>query len=98
MIALHLELLIWGFLLAQQQQQVQLQSVVMLELLVVLKQLILELLQLQELQVVVEHLDQVVLLVVQEQAEAVAAAYAPWFVMDPPRDRNGWTGLSGRRR
>jgi ribosomal protein L11 methyltransferase len=33
-----------------------------------------------------------------EQADAVAAAYEPWFVMDPPRDRNGWTGLSGRRR
>jgi ribosomal protein L11 methyltransferase len=32
-----------------------------------------------------------------EQAESVAAAYRPWFRMDAPRDRDGWTGLSGRR-
>ena len=32
-----------------------------------------------------------------EQAASVAAAYEPWFTMDPPRDRDGWTGLSGRR-
>jgi ribosomal protein L11 methyltransferase len=32
-----------------------------------------------------------------EQAESVAAAYRPWFRMEIPRDRDGWTGLSGRR-
>jgi ribosomal protein L11 methyltransferase len=32
------------------------------------------------------------------QADTVAAAYLPWFDMDPPRERDGWTGLSGRRR
>ncbi len=32
-----------------------------------------------------------------EQAEAVTAAYLPWFRMDTPRSRDGWTGLSGRR-
>lgn len=32
------------------------------------------------------------------QAAAVTDAYRPWFDMDPPRERDGWTGLSGRRR
>jgi ribosomal protein L11 methyltransferase len=32
-----------------------------------------------------------------EQAESVAAAYRPYFAMDTARDRDGWTGLSGRR-
>jgi ribosomal protein L11 methyltransferase len=31
------------------------------------------------------------------QAESVAAAYRPWFRMEAPRDRDGWTSLSGRR-
>jgi ribosomal protein L11 methyltransferase len=32
------------------------------------------------------------------QADAVTAAYAPWFDMDVPRQRDGWVGLVGRRR
>jgi ribosomal protein L11 methyltransferase len=32
------------------------------------------------------------------QAESVASAFAPWFDMDPPRERDGWAGLTGRRR
>jgi ribosomal protein L11 methyltransferase len=32
-----------------------------------------------------------------EQANDVAAAYRPWFRMEPAHDRDGWTGLSGRR-
>jgi ribosomal protein L11 methyltransferase len=32
-----------------------------------------------------------------EQAEWVAAAYRPWFTMETPRERDGWTRLSGRR-
>ncbi len=32
------------------------------------------------------------------QAEAVAGAYAAWFDMDLPRERDGWIGLVGRRR
>jgi ribosomal protein L11 methyltransferase len=33
-----------------------------------------------------------------EQAAAVTAAYAPWFDMQLPRQRDGWTLLVGRRR
>jgi ribosomal protein L11 methyltransferase len=33
-----------------------------------------------------------------EQAGAVAAAYAPWFDMEVPRQRDGWALLVGRRR
>ena len=33
-----------------------------------------------------------------EQAEAVTAAYAPWFDMSFRRERDGWAGLAGRRR
>ncbi len=33
-----------------------------------------------------------------EQAGAVTAAYAPWFHMDVPRQRDGWILLVGRRR
>jgi ribosomal protein L11 methyltransferase len=33
-----------------------------------------------------------------EQAEAVAAACAAWFDMEPARERAGWVGLVGRRR
>ncbi len=32
------------------------------------------------------------------QAVAVTAAYAPWFDMEVPRERDGWVGLVGRRR
>ncbi len=32
------------------------------------------------------------------QAEAVASACGPWFDMEPPREREGWVGLVGRRR
>ena len=32
------------------------------------------------------------------QADAVAAAYAPWFDMQGPRQRDGWALLVGRRR
>lgn len=32
------------------------------------------------------------------QAAAVTAAYAPWFDMAPPRERDDWVGLYGRRR
>ena len=32
------------------------------------------------------------------QAEAVASAVGPWFDMEPPREREGWVGLVGRRR
>ncbi len=32
------------------------------------------------------------------QAEAVTAAYLPWFDMELPRERDGWIGLVGRRR
>lgn len=34
----------------------------------------------------------------QRQADAVCAAYAPWFEFDPPGEREGWTRLNGRRR
>ena len=33
-----------------------------------------------------------------EQADAVTAAYAPWFDMSLRRERDGWAGLAGRRR
>ncbi len=32
------------------------------------------------------------------QADAVTAAYLPWFDMEVPRERDGWIGLVGRRR
>ena len=32
------------------------------------------------------------------QAGAVASAFAPWFDMELPREREGWAGLVGRRR
>jgi ribosomal protein L11 methyltransferase len=32
------------------------------------------------------------------QADAVTAAYRPWFDMEVPRERDGWVGLVGRRR
>jgi ribosomal protein L11 methyltransferase len=32
------------------------------------------------------------------QADAVTAAYAAWFDMEVPRERDGWVGLVGRRR
>ena len=32
------------------------------------------------------------------QAQAVASACGPWFDMAPPREREGWVGLVGRRR
>jgi ribosomal protein L11 methyltransferase len=32
------------------------------------------------------------------QAADVASAFAPWFDMAPPRERDGWAGLTGRRR
>jgi len=32
------------------------------------------------------------------QADAVTAAYRPWFDMEVPRERDGWIGLVGRRR
>jgi ribosomal protein L11 methyltransferase len=36
--------------------------------------------------------------VLTEQADAVAAAYAPWFEMEAPAVREGWVRLHGRRR
>ncbi|SFD14097.1 ribosomal protein L11 methyltransferase [Thiohalospira halophila DSM 15071] len=36
--------------------------------------------------------------ILEEQAEAVAASYAPWFEMDPPVEQDGWIRLDGRRR
>ncbi len=32
------------------------------------------------------------------QEPAVAGAYMPWFDVEPPREREGWVGLIGRRR
>ncbi len=32
-----------------------------------------------------------------EQAEAVRAAYAPWFTLSGPAERDGWVRLQGRR-
>lgn len=32
------------------------------------------------------------------QAPDVASAFAPWFYMEPPRERDGWAGLAGRRK
>jgi ribosomal protein L11 methyltransferase len=32
------------------------------------------------------------------QADAVTAAYLPWFDMEVPRERDGWVGLVGHRR
>ncbi|HHH43517.1 MAG TPA: 50S ribosomal protein L11 methyltransferase [Gammaproteobacteria bacterium] len=32
-----------------------------------------------------------------EQAEAVSAAYAPWFTLSGPAERDGWVCLQGRR-
>jgi ribosomal protein L11 methyltransferase len=32
------------------------------------------------------------------QAADVASAFAPWFDMDAPRERDGWAGLTGRRK
>jgi len=36
--------------------------------------------------------------ILEEQAEAVAASYAPWFEMGPPVEQDGWVRLDGRRR
>jgi ribosomal protein L11 methyltransferase len=36
--------------------------------------------------------------ILSEQAAMVAAACAPWFDMESPRERAGWAGLMGRRR
>ncbi len=35
--------------------------------------------------------------VLEEQAEGVMQAYRPWFTMEPPRRREGWVLLRGRR-
>jgi ribosomal protein L11 methyltransferase len=32
------------------------------------------------------------------QAADVTGAFAPWFDMEPPRERDGWAGLVGRRK
>jgi ribosomal protein L11 methyltransferase len=32
------------------------------------------------------------------QAADVASAFAPWFDMESPRERDGWAGLAGRRK
>ena len=35
--------------------------------------------------------------ILQEQAEAVAAAYRPWFELAPPARRDEWVRINGRR-
>lgn len=36
--------------------------------------------------------------ILQQQAEAVAAAYAPWFDLQPPSSREEWVRLEGKKR
>ena len=35
--------------------------------------------------------------ILQEQAEAVTAAYRPWFELAPPTRREEWVRIDGRR-
>lgn len=36
--------------------------------------------------------------ILREQAEALSAAYRPWFDLDPPTEREEWVRIDGRRR